>query len=376
MLNRIFTLSIIIVALLFSSCSLFSSAKLKHEGLFRIRENGKFGFIDKSGKVVIKPQFDSAEDFSEGLAQVSSSDKPGKYGYVDTTGKMVISPQFDKADSFSEGLALVEADGKDVFIDKTGKVVIKPDLTPREGFKKGLAVAGTVGSYGFINKSGKVSISAQFTFADSFYEGFAAVYSGGTFRLCPTEDGPTVAFTGGKWQYIDKDGDPMIKVPDTLSQPIYDHKFSNGLALIRAADTGKYGYLNQKGVIAIPAQFDFARPFSEGLALIATGGKPDDRYTYGGDCPSLTYYNGKYGFIDTEGKTVIKPQFDGAGIFSDGFAVVRVKDDFGYIDTSGNIVIKPQFKKALPFSDGLAYACTDKCGYIDTTGKFVWSESK
>jgi hypothetical protein len=31
----------------------------------------------------------------------------GKYGFVDTTGKMVITPQFDGAKDFSEGLAAV-----------------------------------------------------------------------------------------------------------------------------------------------------------------------------------------------------------------------------------------------------------------------------
>jgi hypothetical protein len=31
----------------------------------------KFGFIDKSGKVVSEPQFDDASDFSEGFATVA-----------------------------------------------------------------------------------------------------------------------------------------------------------------------------------------------------------------------------------------------------------------------------------------------------------------
>ena len=68
----------------------------------------KYGFIDKSGKVVIEPQFDYAglgiSAFSEGLAQVK---KDGKYGFIDKSGKVVIEPQFDDADAFSEGLAVV-----------------------------------------------------------------------------------------------------------------------------------------------------------------------------------------------------------------------------------------------------------------------------
>jgi len=48
-----------------------------------------YGFIDKNGKVVIEPQFDNVEDFSEGLEQVK---KDGKEGYIDKIGKVVIEP--------------------------------------------------------------------------------------------------------------------------------------------------------------------------------------------------------------------------------------------------------------------------------------------
>ncbi len=39
------------------------------EGLALIELNDKYGFIDKTGNVVIPLQFDYAHDFSEGLAE-------------------------------------------------------------------------------------------------------------------------------------------------------------------------------------------------------------------------------------------------------------------------------------------------------------------
>ncbi len=58
--------------------------------LFRIEQNGKWGFIDKTGKVVIEPQFDDAWLFREGgLASVKIGDK---HGYIDKTGKYVWEP--------------------------------------------------------------------------------------------------------------------------------------------------------------------------------------------------------------------------------------------------------------------------------------------
>jgi hypothetical protein len=64
----------------------------------------KWGYIDKSGKIVIEPQFDWALHFTEGLAAVKVK---GKYGFLDQTGKMVIQPQYHEARNLSEGLAPV-----------------------------------------------------------------------------------------------------------------------------------------------------------------------------------------------------------------------------------------------------------------------------
>lgn len=84
---------------------------------------GKCGYIDRSGAFAVKPQFDSINTFSEGLAAVQINNK---WGYIDTAGRIVINPQFDQASSFSGGLAAVTASGHTGTIDKEGKYVVNP----------------------------------------------------------------------------------------------------------------------------------------------------------------------------------------------------------------------------------------------------------
>lgn len=65
-----------------------------------------------------------ALDFCEGLAPAVLSGE--KYGYIDKTGRVVIQPQFHFASSFSNGVAFVAIDGKPGYIDKAGHYIWKP----------------------------------------------------------------------------------------------------------------------------------------------------------------------------------------------------------------------------------------------------------
>ena len=100
-----------------------ANAADEKSGLFLIKQNDKYGYIDKTGKVVIEPQYERASDFSEGLAAIAVEKK---WGYIDTTGKTVIEPQFDAAGKFTDDLAPVKVEKKTGYIDKTGKYIWNP----------------------------------------------------------------------------------------------------------------------------------------------------------------------------------------------------------------------------------------------------------
>jgi hypothetical protein len=106
------------------------------EGFARIVENAKFGFIDRSGRIVVKPQYQFALSFCNGLAVVCarcwrnhSPDglefKGGKWGYVDTTGAVAIPLEYDEATPFfsDPNRAEVVKRGKPITIDRTGKPI-------------------------------------------------------------------------------------------------------------------------------------------------------------------------------------------------------------------------------------------------------------
>jgi WG containing repeat len=143
--------------------------------LFPVKKDGKFGYIDSNGKVIIPFKFDDAWYFSEGLASIKIGEKRG---YINEKGKIVIEPQFVWANSFFEGLAKVETSdsfGLTGFIDKSGKIVIKPEFRQVDHFSDGLALVQIDSKYGYIDKLGKTVITPQFSYAHPFLDGLACV---------------------------------------------------------------------------------------------------------------------------------------------------------------------------------------------------------
>ena len=151
----------------------------KPDRLFRITKGHLIGFIDRSGHIVVNPRYEDARgEFSEGLVAVSVNKK---WGYIDTTGRMVIPPQFNIAQEFSEGLAPVkigtgcELCGKWGFINKDGKVVIEPRFEAVHDFSEGLAVFRQGAKSGFIDRTGRIVIEPKFDYVSSFSGGLAEV---------------------------------------------------------------------------------------------------------------------------------------------------------------------------------------------------------
>lgn len=330
----------------------FENAHGFSEGLAPVKVGDYWGFIDRTGKMAIKPQFNPKQPqynsyFSEGLAAVNFSEGgAGEWGFIDKSGKVVINPQF-RGDYYSpplfrEGLACISVEGGKVgFIDKTGKMVIPPEFYGSLRFSDGLSVVQIDGKQGYINKKGQLALPAIYETAFPFSNGMAVVV------------------IDGKSAIINREGQVILAPQDKNF-----YSFSEGLAAFTVAKPteklpsetiAKFGFMNTKGEVIILPQFNdtvwnlLSSEFSEGLALVKFG-------------ETLA---GKYGYINRSGRLVINPLFDHANGFKEGLAAVEKDRKYGYIDMKGNVVVPFVFDSADSFVDGVALvAVNGKYGYI------------
>lgn len=159
------------------------------EGLIggRLDSKDRAVYLNKNGEIILSlDSLNFAGPFVEGVAVVC---KMKECGYIDKTGKFLIEPQFYPPSNFSEGLAGVSdsckwfdflcfirlSQKKFGYIDKTGKYIIPAKFDNVSNFNNGLAVVNKNSHWGYIYKNGNYFIKPQFVFAYPFSENIAAI---------------------------------------------------------------------------------------------------------------------------------------------------------------------------------------------------------
>ena len=98
----------------------FDSVGVFHDGLAVVKAAERYGYIDRSGAIVIPIQWMAAYDFSEGLAALRVDKK--HFQFIDTAGTVVIkSKKYDSVGRFRNGVCRVVKGGKVKWIDTKGK---------------------------------------------------------------------------------------------------------------------------------------------------------------------------------------------------------------------------------------------------------------
>ncbi len=258
-----------------------------------------------SYEVIIDPQYEDADSFSQGLAAVK---KDGKWGYIDMEDSTVIPFQFDYAPSLvfdrtgkqvylgaywvgcclNEGtFAATEAmGGNGLYLDESGKPVLEfSEEAYTRPFNQGLSPLAKYDVeredfvFGFIDKNGKTVIPFEYDALGTFLEGLAFACKDGKYggidtqnnvvipfeytRITSYSNGLAVAVKDGRAFCIDR-YDKEVPGSDTISQESY---FPAGLEssltmtpdeIITVIENGKYGFVRIGYTQPLPQEGEMA----------------------------------------------------------------------------------------------------------------------
>ncbi len=441
-----------------SVCGPYYNANDFHEGLAAVKTSNGWGFIDTKGNMVIRDSFYvdfinsfnhavvkirkpngnhylvnkkgekvsdeylSIDEFTNGLAVVKNWNQ--QYGLIDTMGKEIVKPKYPSIYLYKDSTIIIKKDGKSGLLDFSGKEVCPiqynsftryRDVPPTDSyssplwnqfysdnkspFYNNMAIVNSGGKLGLIHKNGHLLTEIKYDHIFNLYDSLFAVNTGG--KKDKNEE-----IIGGKWGFLYKDGKPMTDlkfdglfafregVARVLTGQLYGvidqsgkeiipptypfiGEFSEGLAVVNTGGVfkegdltgGKWGYINKKGQVQVPIEYDNVTPFHDGLAAIIKNnqlyyinqqGKQALQITYenispfAGGFARVTSSNKKAGFIDRTGKEIIPCKYDNAGSFSEGLVIVVLNNQFGYCDQTGKEIIPLTYLNAGPFENGLA----------------------
>lgn len=192
--------------------------------------DGKSGYINKSGQLVIPTEYAQAFDFYKGIGPIQ--DEAGRILFIDKKGKKVDKPFLNHLILKKQKYIYFYQDDKIGIKNKRGKTLTTPQYDALGTLYKNKAFY-KIGDekYGIVNKRGKIIRKPRYDDVEGFSEGLAAVK------------------IDGEWGYIHHRKGMVIAPRFEATRP-----FSQGFAAVKM--NGKWGYINKSGTLIIPCQFE------------------------------------------------------------------------------------------------------------------------
>lgn len=258
--------------------------------------------------------------FVSGIAAVASEKN---WGYITESGENMLFSAYEAAASFIDGFACVKAKEEEDKGKPADWELIDMGGNKRRGVPQDLdiqevgAVSGNVywvklsdGKYSFITTSGEVWREG-FDFAGTFSEGFSVVSDEAGYHLLNTEG----EAEGGSFDRIAVD-----ELDIGVRQKCFFGKRNE-----------QYNLYRTNGEQIGGGSFQEVVPFNEASYAAVQIGE-------------------RWGFIDTEGNVAIEAQYEEARSFSNGFAAVKKDGKWGFINEKNEICIEPVFSEAKDFN--------------------------
>lgn len=235
-----------VIPLSYESASDFQDGK----ALVKLKEGG-YALIDLTGKVLNSYSYPYVDDYGEGMLAFRKSND-GKWGYMDESGKVLIEPQFMGTQPFVKEKAIVNVENNHYgLIDRQGKFIIKPNYNSLLNLEENRYALGKA------QDPERPYLFQKYAIADSnghIYTGF--IYNG----VSNYKDGLASAYNDEMTFFIDKRGQRLDHLPKVQGSGslAFDKSLIKGDIDLRIFYFDKKGKLIWKQNTIIPLNDDYS----------------------------------------------------------------------------------------------------------------------
>ncbi|WP_028978579.1 WG repeat-containing protein [Sporocytophaga myxococcoides] len=298
------------------------------------KQNNHWGLFSELGKILLQAEYDSIYALDEDLLVIK---KGGKYGLASITGKEVLPLNYEEIGELGDGYIPVKSGGKWGYSNRLGKVYIAPAFEEAYAFKNRKAVVKSGGLYGIIDFAGKFIQKPQYAkvrrnfsydyFAiapkDKFY-----LYTSQLVKMLETGFDSVSVVDSVSFTRAYKDGKVSFFNVPSKSQS-FPGEFEEAGELYRGffkvKQNGKWGIIDTKGKSIVPTKFDSVEFDYCSVRLIFK-----------------VTQNGLTGVYDQSGKEILAPVYDFVTYAAPLFKVKK-NGAYGLYKTSGEVVTEPVF---------------------------------
>ena len=305
------------------------------ENAYKIKQSDKYGIVDETGKITVEPKYAEIDVLGkDNKSGYIVKDESGKYGIIDYSSNQVLENKYDSISKVygndmyfltENGVKkLVKADGSDVLT--SGFDDIKQVLASQDNG----VIFTKSDKNGIMNLSGDVIINAEYEELKEAKLGIYIAKKDGKYGIINISNEQKVDFKYNSITYNEK-ADIYVAEDEN-----YNNDVMNGNLEVKI--TGILSELNvDKGYIKIRINNEYKYynlKFEE----------KQETEIFTNRTLFLSKQDGKYGFVDNNGKVIVDYQYDDATEQNNyGFAGIKKDGKWGSIDTDGNIVQEPTY---------------------------------
>ena len=298
-----------------------------------VEKDGKYGLVNKSGTTVIKTDCKSIEnideDYKHGYIVTASDNKKGIVGY---TGTQILEAKYDKIiKSYNEKYFAVEENGKKELVDIEGKVVLSSGYDEIIQVNSDGIVFIKNKKFGFMDLEGKEKIKPEYDEIKELKLGVLKAKKDNKCGLIDIDGKELLKPEYTNIYYEEKVG-LYIAEDESFNSIIVDSEFNIKLKGIISEFNIDSGYMKVKTGTE-EKYYNFKFEVKDIKDVLST------------NTLFVSKKDGKYGFVDKDGKVVVDYIYEEALEQNKyGFAAVKKNGLWGSIDKDGKVVQEPKYK--------------------------------